>query len=210
VVRIVGAAIPVEGFLLLFAALAPVGPGYGVQEVIVAWRAAAILRRAAPLTAEELEIEPVRFGGLNALDDDPMLPVVAHVVDIPERLGAAVERFRKFGRAGALDLASPTGVVGIGDAVDHIIDRELPEVIVEPAHGGLDDLVQGLKVGRAAHGDAPPDHRLDIGQFDAQDGEVFRAAHAASLAAGRSQFQGKSSARRLIGWPLAMRSMTSY
>jgi hypothetical protein len=37
----------------------------------------------------------------------------------------------------------------------------------------LDDLVQGLQIGRAAHGDAPPDQRLDVGQFDAQDGEFF-------------------------------------
>src|SRR2546425_10169430 len=81
-------------------------------------------------------------------------------------------------------------------------------MIIQPAHSGLDDAVQGLLIGRGRHRDAPPDQRLDIDQFDAQDGDVI-GAHAASLAGWRCQFHGNNSASRLIGWPLAMRSITS-
>jgi hypothetical protein len=73
-------AIPIErGFalLVLFA-------GDIVEEVVVTRVAAAILRRAWPLPAEKLRIDRSRFGGLEFLDDDPVLPVVAHVVDVTD------------------------------------------------------------------------------------------------------------------------------
>jgi len=40
--------------------------------------------RASPLSAEELRIERSRFGSLKFFDDDPVLPVVAHVVDVTD------------------------------------------------------------------------------------------------------------------------------
>jgi hypothetical protein len=61
--------------------------------------------------------------------------------------------------------------------------------------------VQGLQIGRGRHRDAAPDQRLDINQFDTQDGNVI-GAHAASLADRRRQFHGNNSSSRLIGWPL--------
>src|ERR1051326_7879321 len=85
--------------------------------------------------------------------------------------------------------------------------RRAPQVIVEPAHDGLDDTMQGLQIGRGLNRDAAPDQRLDIDQFDAQDGDSI-GAHAAILAGWRRQFHGNNSPSRLIGCPLAMGSIS--
>ena len=55
-----------------------------VQELVITGNAGAILRRASPLPAEELRIQRSRFGSFEFLDNDPVLPIVAHIVDIIE------------------------------------------------------------------------------------------------------------------------------
>src|SRR5213079_68731 len=105
------------------------------------------------------------------------------------------------GAAGAIDLMPPAGIVGVRHAVGLVVGGELPQVIILPAHGGMDDPVQGLQIGRGRHRDAAPDQRLDIDQFDAQDGDSI-GAHAASLPDWRRQLHGKNSPSRLIGWAL--------
>src|SRR4051794_17407225 len=47
---------------------------------------------------------------------------------------------------------------------------ELPQVIVEPTHRGLDHIVHRLEVHRSGYSDTSPDQRLDVFKFDAQDG----------------------------------------
>ncbi len=146
-------------------------------------------------------IEPARLGGLDALDRDAVLPVVAHVVGVIEGSDPFLDETGERGAAGAIDLMPPAGIVGVRHAVGLVVGGELPQVIVEPAHDGLDDTVQGLQIGRGLDRDAAPDQRLDINQFDTQDGNVI-GAHVASLADWRRQLHGDNSPSRLIGWPL--------
>jgi hypothetical protein len=42
--------------------------------------------------------------------------------------------------------------------------------VVQPAHGGLDHTVKHWKVDGRAHGYTPPDQRLDIQEFNTQNG----------------------------------------
>ena len=56
--------------------------------------------------------------------------------------------------------------------------------------------MQGLQIGRGLDRDAAPDQRLDIDQFDAQDGDSI-GAHAASLAGWRRQQQFAKSVDRM-------------
>jgi hypothetical protein len=62
------------------AAVALAGAGDGVEELVIAGKAAAILRWAAPLAAAEVGVERAGFGRLDPLDDDAVLPVVAPVI----------------------------------------------------------------------------------------------------------------------------------
>ena len=84
-VRVIGVAIPIQRDFAFFAGFA----GYVLQEFVIAEKAAAILRRASPLAAQELRIQHAGFGSLKGFDYDPMLPVVAHVVDITDLLYAS-------------------------------------------------------------------------------------------------------------------------
>ena len=85
--------------------------------------------------------------------------------------------------------------------VPSLADRELPEVVVEPSHDGLDDVVQNLERDRGRHLDLTPDQRIGVPQLDANGGDLVEAvgcsvlpgrAHAASLAGWAFQFQGSS------------------
>jgi hypothetical protein len=50
-------------------------------------------------------------------------------------------------------------------------------MLVVPAHGGLDDAMERLEVGRGEHGDAAPDQRVDFGQLDSEECDVAGFAH---------------------------------
>ena len=39
---------------------------------------------------------------------------------------------------------------------------KFPEMIIEPAHGSLNDLVLGHKAHRGTNGNSPPDRRFDV------------------------------------------------
>src|SRR5438067_12327838 len=136
---------------------------------------AAILGRAAPFATKKIGIEPARLGGLDALDRDAVLPVVAHVVGVIEHGDAGLDQTGERSAARTVDLVPPSGVLGVGLAVGFVVGGELPQVIVEPAHDGLDDTVQGLQIGRGLDRDVAPDQRIDIDQFDAQDGDSIGA-----------------------------------
>jgi hypothetical protein len=65
-----------------------------VREFIIARKTAAIFRRAAPLPTEELRIERSSFGNLQFFDSDPVLPVVARVLDVADLSYANGQRRR--------------------------------------------------------------------------------------------------------------------
>jgi hypothetical protein len=83
-----------------------------------------------------------------------------------------------------------------------LADCELPEVVIEPSHDGLDDVVQHLERDRGWHLDLTPNHRIGVPQLDANSGDLVeavgfgvlprRAHQAASLADLVFQFQGSS------------------
>ena len=114
---------------------------------------------------------------MQAFDDDPVFPVIAHVVGVAEGCGSLLEELDELRGAGPVNNTSPCGFLRVGNTVARVVHLEHPEVIVEPTHGGLDDAVQGLQAGRGAHRHAAPDQGLDVGQFDAQDGDLVGVAH---------------------------------
>src|SRR5207237_9189851 len=100
-------------------------------------------------------------------------------------------------------------------AVSSLVDSEPPEVVIQPPHRGLNDTVQDLEGDRGRHLDLAPDYRVSVAQLDTNGGDLVEAvecsaaswrAHAASLAGGCFQFQGRSSASRAAGRSLIRRS----
>ena len=85
-----------------------------------------------------------------------------------------------------------------------LADRELPEVVIEPPHDGLDDVVQNFECDGSWHLDLAPDYRIGVLQLNAKGGYLIEAVgsgvflgrvHAASLSDRIFQFQGTSSPR---------------
>jgi hypothetical protein len=89
-IRIIRPSVPIEcGFagLALFA-------GDILKKLVIAGKTAAIFRRASPLTPEEPWIACSRFDAIQLLHHNPVLPVVAHVVDVTD-LSYAVGQKRR-------------------------------------------------------------------------------------------------------------------
>jgi len=188
------------------------GIGDGFKEELEAGRTAAVLGRAAMLA---LDISRIFGSGLAILDHferDDVLPVIPHVVSIEDLANTPVDQgfeFRIFGRGQLI-----VGPVRIGKAVSPVARFELPQVIVEPAHCGLDDIMEHLEAGIERHLDPAPDERIGIGKRNMQAGDGL--GHAALLTAmgltgteSAVQFQGMSSSHREAGQPEAIFSITS-
>src|SRR3546814_16973607 len=88
--------------------------------------------------------------GLDLFDGDDMFPIVAHVVGIEELTNAAVEQGTELGVFGGKQAVIVP--VGIEHAVMPFLRLELPEVVIEPAHRALDDIMEHFEaeIGRAA------------------------------------------------------------
>src|SRR6266436_1464343 len=106
VVWVIGAAITIEGGYTLLDLLA----GDIFENLVVAWEAAAIFWWASPFTAEELGIQGSWIGRLEFFDDDAVLPVVAHVVDVHKVRYAVGHKRRQFGRCRVGDPSIPIWV----------------------------------------------------------------------------------------------------
>jgi hypothetical protein len=65
---------------------------------------------------------------------------------------------------------------GIRNAVAYIIDNELMQMAVFPAHGGLQDVVQSAEFYVSRNLNAPPDLRADVfqGDFDLEDVQLIK------------------------------------
>ena len=77
------------------------------------------------------------------LDDDPVLPAVAEVVEVVEGGGACSSY--GIGERGLGGGADVVAVVGVRQAPTGLAYRELPEVVVLPGHGGLEHQVQPVE-----------------------------------------------------------------
>ncbi len=149
-----------------------------------------------------------------------MLPVVTEVVGIGDRGCARGQDITQTNPRGIFGQRSAPAVIH-RDAVRLAVDHHLPEMIIEPAHRGLDDVMQDLEGDRGRHFDLPPDRRIAVLEVDAQRCDLREAVdgrgplhgssgHAAcdSTPAFARQFQGSSSSIRCAGCP-AMRARTS-
>ena len=120
--------------------------GDAFNESKVAGRPAAVLGRASAFTAQEAGVGIAGLRRLDGFDDNPMLPIIAKIIHVAELCYPGCQQRGKFGRGCIVDPPVPIGVVRNENAVAVLVGRKLPEMVVEPAHRGLDDLVQNLEV----------------------------------------------------------------
>src|SRR6516164_8877122 len=196
--------VTVEPFLR-FGMVWMLGVGGRVERRVEARGAAAILGRPVPLAGGVARVGEAGISGADAGNSEPMLPAIAEVVEIVDRGLARPEHVAEADLAGVeARLGSP--VLVHRQSVFALGDGELPEMEVEPPHRGLNDVVQDLKRHRCRHLDLAPDHRVSVLELDADGSNFVKAVgggvHAASLAAPRFQFQGRSSASLAAGWSL--------
>ena len=112
-----------------------------VQEILVAGRTAAIVRWTSPLAGFD-ESTPSRLvrRWRSCFHDDPMLPVVAEVVDVFEMrvsLKSFAQRDSPF-----IDFGERRIVFGIRNGVDVVGDPEFMQVGIRPPHCCLDGVMQ--------------------------------------------------------------------
>src|SRR5262249_37706704 len=103
-----------------------------------------------------------------------MIPAVAEVVEIVDRRLAWTEHVAAPNLAG-IDARLGSPVLVHRQAVAALGDGELPEVIVEPADRGLDDVVQRSQRHRGRHLDLAPDDRVAALELDANGGNLVEA-----------------------------------
>lgn len=109
--------------------------GHGVEEQFEARKAADVLWQAAPLAGDEAGISLAGIAGSDIFDCGGVVPVVAHVVGIRQLMDAAVDERSEPHVLRCGEVA--VGPIGIGNAIEALVDLELSEMIVLPAHGGL-------------------------------------------------------------------------
>lgn len=150
-------------------ALVP-GVGDGFEELAVAPRAADILRRAAPSGLDQAGISDARHGVIDTLDPDRVLPAVAEVVEVPERLRAGVfERVEEPSRA---HVERPIAPVRIWNAPAHVAGADLLKMAVGPAEGGLQRQAQAVEPDGERHLDPAHHGRFDIVERDLEAGAI--------------------------------------
>lgn len=122
----------------------------GIEHIVKAGDAAAILGQAVLFTASVTGIRGPGFAGADVCHGEPMLPAIADVV---EMVDSGLLRFQHVAQAdlAGLDprLGSPIPVHR--QPVSLPTDRELPEKVIEPPHDSLDNVVQDLERDRCRH-----------------------------------------------------------
>ena len=98
----------------------------------------------------------------DALDLDRVLPAVAEVVEIFERLHADV--FEDIDEAGLARVERATAPVGVGNTPSDVAGADLVEMAVGPAHCRLDDQMQPVEPDCERHLDAAQNRGLDVGR----------------------------------------------
>jgi hypothetical protein len=85
VIGIVRTAVPVECCFSFF----PLLSGDFIEKVVIAWDAAAIFRWAPSFTTKKLRMRCLLLRRFDVLYNNPMLPIVAKVVNVAELLQTA-------------------------------------------------------------------------------------------------------------------------
>src|SRR4249920_164102 len=117
----------------------------GLEEFGIAPGAASIFWRAATADLDQARVEHAWLGIGEMLDLDRVLPTVAEVIEVRQRLCADVfENVAEPSLAGVDEVAGPIGV-GIGRAPADVAGADLIEMAVGPAHGRLDSQMQPVE-----------------------------------------------------------------
>src|SRR5665213_2469485 len=185
--------------------------GQDGEDVVEAGDAAAILGRRIPFAGDVAGIGEAGLALADVGDGEPVLPGIAEVVEVVEGRLARLQHVAQADFARREERRGSPILVR-GQSVSLLVDRELPEMVVEPSHRDLDDVVQDLEGDRGRDLELAPDQRIAVAQFDAQRGDLVEAvgtarvggsfiggAHAASLADRAFQFHGRSSSSREAG-----------
>ena len=175
-----------HGFVLFVSGVAP-----GFEEPDVAGRSADVLGRAMAGAVDAGRVFEASVFGDPLFEGDEVQPAVAEVVVVEQlRLRHVVEVEVTEMDVGGLE--GPRIVFGGGlvrqfrRAVDEPADDEFVEMLVAPAEGGLQHVVQFRQVQRRRQQQASPDRRLDVLQRDlGLDDRLVDRSHIAIMAATR-------------------------
>ena len=140
--------------------------GQGVQQVLVAGWAAAVLGWTGPGAVDD-GVGVVRTAGADVLQGDGVDPAVAEVVGVgvgESVTGFVGDRDQPF-TIGADFVAG--GRAGVDDGV--FVDVEGVQMSVVPAHGILDHQVCLVEPGVGRYRHAPPYQRVGVVEFDLED-----------------------------------------
>ena len=137
IVWIIGTAIPCEHPLVLAVGLV----GGSFEELIVAGNAADIFWRPATLAGDEARILHGRVTIDDAFDRDRVLPVVTKVVGVFEAIGAFGDKSFELHCSGLQHSVAGVLPLRSRNAVELFSDPEFEEMVILPAHDGLDHVV---------------------------------------------------------------------
>jgi len=135
--------------------------GEDLQEVAVSPDATAVLRWAGAPAGEAAGIGNAWLDIGDGFDDNVMFPVVTEVVGVVELRTGAWGNLAESLRRRAADIQ-----VTVGDPVPCAWGLEDPHVVVLPAEGGLDDVVQFFESAARGHLHAAPNRRPGVPQSD--------------------------------------------
>ena len=101
----------------------------GFEEIGIAPGAAAVFRRAASADLDQARVEHPGLGIGEAFDRNRLLPAIAEVVDVSQRVRADVFELVEAGLAGVEEVASPMDA-GKGGAPSDVTGAKLVEMAV--------------------------------------------------------------------------------
>ena len=156
------------------------GVADGIEVFGVAWRTADIFRRTTAGGIEQ-EWKTVRWRVVEPFFEfDHMVPAVAEVIEIMDRLGAGLVNDIAEPRLAGIDGLGAKITIGIGDAPMPFASVELEEMAIRPAKRRLKRQMQPIKTQGQRYDEASHYLRLHVleGHLDPDSGRV--EAHAAS------------------------------
>ncbi len=148
------------------------------EKFSIAPGAADILGRAASCNVDQARIENTGFRVEEALDLDRVLPAVAKVIEISQRLCADI--FENVVETGLARVERAIALIGIWHTPPDVPGADLIEVSIGPAHRGLDREMQTVEPDCERHLDPAQNGGLDVVEGDLEAGDGI-GAHAATL-----------------------------
>jgi hypothetical protein len=114
------------------------------EQLVEAWDAAAILGRSIPFATDEMRIGDAGLASADIAYNEQMLPAITEVVSIIDDGLSRLEHVAQAHLA-RRDARPGSPVIIHRQTVPLLANPELPEVVIEPPHNGLDDVVQDLE-----------------------------------------------------------------